>query len=117
MWRLSDAELNCVNTKMRRISACRQLLIGISTSRYLPPIGTAGFDRVWVSGNNRLPWPPPSTIASTESSTAISAANRTPAAARWGAETDLLQFFGFGLSAGVCPESGHPHRSNEWHSV
>ena len=30
MWRLSDAELNCVRTKMRRMSACRQLLIGMS---------------------------------------------------------------------------------------
>ena len=28
MCRLSDAELNCVSTKMRRMSACRQLLIG-----------------------------------------------------------------------------------------
>ena len=28
---------------MRRMSACRQLLIGMSISRYLPPIGTAGF--------------------------------------------------------------------------
>ena len=46
MCRLSDAELNCVSTKMRRMSACRQLLIGMSISRYLPPIGTAGFERV-----------------------------------------------------------------------
>ena len=59
MWRLSDAELNCVRTKMRRSSACRQLLIGMSMSRYLPPIGTAGFDRAWVSGKSRVPRPPP----------------------------------------------------------
>ena len=45
MCRLSDAELNCVSTKIRRMSACRQLLIGTSIRRYLPPIGTAGFDR------------------------------------------------------------------------
>ena len=46
MCRLSDAELNCVSTKIRRMSACRQLLIGMSISRYLPPIGTAGFERM-----------------------------------------------------------------------
>ena len=28
---------------MRRISEFRQLLIGMSMSRYLPPMGTAGF--------------------------------------------------------------------------
>src|SRR5688572_18388225 len=49
---------------MRRISACRQLLIGTSMSLYLPPIGTAGFERVAVNGNNRLPWPPPRMMAS-----------------------------------------------------
>ena len=64
MWRLSDAELNCVSTKMRRMSACRQPLTGRSMRRYLPPIGTAGFERVAVSGKRREPWPPPSTMAS-----------------------------------------------------
>src|ERR1043165_3943479 len=49
---------------MRRISACRQLLTGTSMSLYLPPIGTAGFDRVAVSGNRRDPWPPPRMSAS-----------------------------------------------------
>ena len=37
MCRLRDAELNCVSTKIRRISACRQLLMGMSISRFLPP--------------------------------------------------------------------------------
>src|SRR5688572_25486892 len=46
------------------MSACRQLLIGTSISRYLPPIGTAGFERVAVSGNSRDPWPPPRMMAS-----------------------------------------------------
>src|SRR5262245_3388804 len=64
MWRFSDAELNCVSTNMRRMLACRQPLTGTSISRYLPPIGTAGFDRVAVSGNRRDPWPPPRMIAS-----------------------------------------------------
>ena len=50
MWRLSDAELNCVSTNIRFSPACRQLLIGMSMRRYLPPIGTAGFERMWVSG-------------------------------------------------------------------
>src|ERR1700760_1974666 len=36
--------------------------MGISTKRYLPAIGTAGFERVAVSGDKRLPWPPPSTM-------------------------------------------------------
>ena len=44
---------------MRRRSACRQLLIGTSIRRYLPPIGTAGFERCCVSGKSRAPWPPP----------------------------------------------------------
>src|SRR5229473_705214 len=65
MWRLSDAELNCVSTKMLRRSACRQLLTGTSISRYLPPIGTAGFERVCVRGKRRAPCPPPKTIPST----------------------------------------------------
>ena len=59
MWRLSEAELNWVSTKMRFRPACRQLLIGMSISRYLPPSGTAGFERMWVSGNSRVPRPPP----------------------------------------------------------
>src|SRR5262245_56107825 len=50
---------------MRRISECRQLLIGMSISRYLPPIGTAGLDRECVRGNRRVPRPPPKMIAST----------------------------------------------------
>src|SRR5262245_30181788 len=50
---------------MRFSPAWRQLLIGISISRYLPPMGTAGFDRRCVSGNRRLPRPPPSTMVTT----------------------------------------------------
>src|SRR5687767_3022861 len=72
MWRLSEAELNCVSTKIRRMSACRQLLIGMSIRRYLPPIGTAGLDRSWVSGNSREPWPPPRMSARTSVFTARS---------------------------------------------
>src|SRR6188508_2923238 len=49
---------------MRRMSACRQLLIGTSMSRYLPPIGTAGLERAAVSGNSLEPWPPPRMMAS-----------------------------------------------------
>src|SRR5687767_8234109 len=64
MCRLSDAELNWVSTKMRWMSACRQPLIGISIRRYLPPIGTAGLDRVAVKGKSREPCPPPRMTAS-----------------------------------------------------
>src|SRR5664279_2149560 len=44
---------------MRRSPELMQLEIGISTSRYLPASGTAGFARSLVSGNRRVPWPPP----------------------------------------------------------
>src|SRR5438552_6237812 len=85
---LSDAELNCVRTKMRRMSACRQLLIGMSIRRYFPPIGTAGFERCCVSGNRRVPCPPPRTIARTSLVTV----------------TNLLQSSGFGhfQGEGLC---------------
>src|SRR6266487_64078 len=56
---------------MRRMSACRQLLIGMSIRRYFPPIGTAGLDRWWVSGNKRDPWPPPRMSASASLFTGI----------------------------------------------
>ena len=35
------------------------LVIGMSISRYLPAKGTAGFARILVSGNSRVPRPPP----------------------------------------------------------
>src|SRR6185503_8234714 len=59
MCRFSDAELNCVSTNIRFRPAWRQLLIGMSISRYLPPIGTAGFDLICVNGNSLAPRPPP----------------------------------------------------------
>ncbi|MNY08805.1 hypothetical protein D3C86_1416790 [compost metagenome] len=62
MCELSDAELNCVRTKILLSPELRQFEIGISTKRYFPAIGTAGFDLVLVNGNNRLPLPPPKTM-------------------------------------------------------
>src|ERR1700751_5901426 len=59
MWRFNDAELYCVSTNMRITSELMQFEIGTSTRRYLPPSGTAGLDRKAVSGNKRLPAPPP----------------------------------------------------------
>jgi hypothetical protein len=56
-----EAELNCVNTKMRSIPEFRQFEMGISTKRYFPAMGTAGLERVSVNGYNREPCPPPST--------------------------------------------------------
>src|SRR5688572_26347773 len=41
-----------------------QFEIGTSTRRYLPPSGTAGFERWAVSGNKRVPAPPPRITAS-----------------------------------------------------
>src|ERR1051325_4781414 len=42
-----------------------QFEIGISTSRYLPPSGTAGFERSRVKGKSLVPCPPPMMIEST----------------------------------------------------
>src|SRR4051812_10282815 len=47
------------------MSEFRQLLIGISTNRYLPARGTAGLQRSAVNGCNRVPRPPPMMMAST----------------------------------------------------
>src|SRR5437667_5373715 len=55
----SEAELYCVNTNMRMTSELMQFEMGTSTRRYLPPSGTAGFERSRVNGNSRLPAPPP----------------------------------------------------------
>src|SRR5882724_1582435 len=44
---------------MRRIPELMQFEIGISTIRYLPARGTAGFERSFVSGKSRVPAPPP----------------------------------------------------------
>src|SRR5215208_4409050 len=61
---LSDAELYCVSTNVRRMSELMQFESAMSTSRYFPPSGTAGFDRCCVSGKRRLPAPPPRMTAS-----------------------------------------------------
>src|SRR5271157_3973203 len=59
MCRCRLTELNCVRTKMRFRPECMQLDTGISMSRYFPAIGTAGLLRDLVSGNRRVPRPPP----------------------------------------------------------
>src|SRR4051812_2617692 len=56
-WRLT--ELNWVSTKIRFRPEWMQLEIGMSIRRYLPAIGTAGLLRDLVSGNRRVPRPPP----------------------------------------------------------
>jgi hypothetical protein len=60
-----EAELNWVKTNILLIVLFIQLLMGISTKRYFPAIGTAGFDLDAVSGYKRLPAPPPSITATT----------------------------------------------------
>jgi hypothetical protein len=62
----NDAELNWVKTKMRLILELMQLLIGISTRRYLPAMGTAGFERAAVNGYSLVPAPPPRITAITD---------------------------------------------------
>src|SRR5271166_4411041 len=59
MCRCRLTELNCVRTKMRFRPEWMQLDTGISISRYFPAIGTAGLLRDLVSGNRRVPRPPP----------------------------------------------------------
>ena len=59
MWRCRLTELNWVRTKIRFNPEWMQFDIGISISRYLPAIGTAGLLRDLVSGNSRVPRPPP----------------------------------------------------------
>src|SRR5208282_1181869 len=65
MWRCREAELNCVRRKIRRKPELMQLEMGMSTSRYLPPSGTAGLARSLVSGKSLVPRPPPKITEST----------------------------------------------------
>jgi len=44
---------------MRRNPELMQFEMGMSTNRYFPASGTAGFARSLVSGNRRVPCPPP----------------------------------------------------------
>ena len=55
--------MNCVNTNIRLMSELMQFEIGMSTNRYFPAIGTAGFDRLSVNGYKREPCPPPKIMA------------------------------------------------------
>src|SRR4026209_2790340 len=64
MWRLSEAELYCVNTNIRRRSELMQFEMATSTRRYFPPSGTAGLERCCVRGKRRVPAPPPRITAS-----------------------------------------------------
>src|SRR5690606_14179477 len=60
-----------VSTYIPRRPEFRQLLIGISTRRYFPPSGTAGFARSLVSGKRREPAPPPMMIDNVRLATGI----------------------------------------------
>src|SRR5258708_32492428 len=48
---------------MRRSPELMKFEIGISTMRYFPASGTAGFERSLVKGNRRVPAPPPMMMA------------------------------------------------------
>src|SRR2546429_9457961 len=65
MCRCKEAELNWVSKYTRRIPELIQLEMGMSTNRYLPARGTAGLARSLVSGNKRVPCPPPMITEST----------------------------------------------------
>ena len=60
------ALLNCVKMYTLLIPELMQLDIGTSIKRYAPPIGTAGFERVFVNGYKREPAPPPKMMAATD---------------------------------------------------
>ena len=55
IWVFKEAELNWVSTNILVILEFKQLEMGISTSLYFPPIGTAGFDLFSVNGDNLDP--------------------------------------------------------------
>src|ERR1041384_4568414 len=59
------------------MSELMQLESAISTSRYLPPSGTAGFERCCVSGKRRLPAPPPRMTANNFGSAGMSQSLQT----------------------------------------
>src|SRR6478672_4041818 len=61
----NEAELNCVNTNILVMFELIQFEIGISTKRYFPAMGTAGFERLSVNGDNLEPCPPPRIMANT----------------------------------------------------
>src|SRR6266700_250844 len=62
MCRSSECDLYCVSTQIRMMSPLTKFDSTKSTSRYIPPKGTAGLARSAVSGISRLPSPPASTI-------------------------------------------------------
>jgi len=62
-WRISECDLYCVSTPMRRMPELTQFDSGKSMMRYLPPIGTAGLARHAVRSFSREPSPPASTRA------------------------------------------------------
>src|SRR5256885_16897497 len=61
---LSESDLYCVSTFMRRTPELAKLERTKSMMRYLPPNGTAGLARSCVSGASLLPSPPARIIAS-----------------------------------------------------
>src|SRR5256885_16044151 len=84
MWLLRLAELNCVTTKIRSRPELMQFEIGTSTRRYLPASGTAGLARSRVSGNSRVPAPPPRMTASTRFIDGVARPESERAARPWG---------------------------------
>ena len=62
----NEALLNCVNTNILLMELLMQLLIGISTKRYFPAIGTAGLLLDAVNGYKREPAPPPKITETTD---------------------------------------------------
>src|ERR1700722_7970039 len=90
-----------VSTAIRRIPALTRLDSAKSTSRYMPPNGTAGLARSAVSGASRLPAPPASTMPRTRLS-AISHPSRAICFFQHAIQ-DLLRFF---LDAGQLSGTG-----------
>src|SRR5450432_4205200 len=89
----------------------------MSIRRYLPPIGTAGLERLSVRGNRRVPRPPPRMIANTSS---IEVSVSPPATGRYfGAAvsgslpTDHDRDFVLVVAELLDPGEGRPHAGEQ----
>src|SRR5664280_1017084 len=65
MWSMSERGLYCVSTRTLSTSELTQLDRLKSMRRYLPPNGTAGFERIADRADSRSPAPPARTTART----------------------------------------------------
>src|SRR5574344_474054 len=99
-WRISECDLYWVSTPIWRMPELTQLDNTKSMMRYLPPKGTAGLARHWVSARRRLPSPPARTSASVLRVSALTDLI-------WVKSSILLPSSLF-ISNFLCPQHGSP---------